>query len=415
MYWKYFHNKWLKLFLCSDQFNSHFLSSYTASPRENSPSFPPSTPAYGFVVVQLLSCVQHFVTPWTAAHQASLSFTVSQSLLRLMSFELVMPSNHLILCCSLLPCLHSFPVSGSFPVSQFLASGGQSFGASASSSVLPVNIQGWFPLGLIGLISLLPRELSEVFSSATVQMHQFLVLSAFFIFQLSHPYMTTGKTIALTVRTFIGKVMSFLLNTLTRFIISFLPRSKHLLISWLQSPSEVILEPKKMVCHRLHCFPIYLPWSDGIGCHDPRFLNVEFFSLSYFTFIKKLCNSSLLSSIRVVSSAYLRLLIFLLAVLIPACASSSPAFRMVYFAYKLNKQGDNIQPWRTHFPIWNQSVVPCPVLTVTSWPAYRFHRRQVGGLVFLSLKEFSTVCCDRHSQRLYHSQWSRSRCFSGIH
>ena len=91
----------------------------------------------------------------------------------------------------------------------------------------------------------------------------------------------------------------------------------------------------------------------------------------------RLFNSSSLSAIRVVSFAYLRLLIFLPAILIPACASSSLAFHMMYSAYKLNKQGDNIQPWHTPFPIWNQSVVPCPVLTVASWPAYRFIRRQV--------------------------------------
>ena len=98
--------------------------------------------------------------------------------------------------------------------------------------------------------------------------------------------------------------------------------------------------------------------------------------ISSFTFIKRLFSSSLLSSIRVVSSAYLRLLIFLLASLIPACASSSPAFHMMCSAYKLNKQGDNIQPWCTPFPIWNQSVVPCPVLPVASWPAYKFLKRQ---------------------------------------
>ena len=100
------------------------------------------------------------------------------------------------------------------------------------------------------------------------------------------------------------------------------------------------------------------------------------FSLSSYTFIKSLFSSSL-SAITVVSSAYLRLLIFLPAILIPACASSCPAFLMMYSAYKLNKQGDNIQPWRIPFPIWNQSVVPCPVLTVASWPAYRFLKRQV--------------------------------------
>ena len=101
------------------------------------------------------------------------------------------------------------------------------------------------------------------------------------------------------------------------------------------------------------------------------------FSLSSFTFIKRLFfSSSSLSAIRVMSSVYLRLLIFLLT-MIQTCASSSPAFHMMYSAYMLNKQGDNIQLWRTPFPIWNQSVVPCSVLTVASWPAYRFLWRQV--------------------------------------
>ena len=99
------------------------------------------------------------------------------------------------------------------------------------------------------------------------------------------------------------------------------------------------------------------------------------FSLS--SFIKRLFSSSSISSIRVVSSGYLRLLIFLPAIWIPACASSNLAFCMMYSVYKLNKQGDNIQPWHTPFPIWNQSIVPCPVLTVAFWPAYRFLRRQV--------------------------------------
>ena len=101
------------------------------------------------------------------------------------------------------------------------------------------------------------------------------------------------------------------------------------------------------------------------------------FSLSFFTFIKMLFSSSLLSAIRVLSSAYLRLLIFLPAILIPVFAYSSPVFLTMYSAYNLNKQGDNIQPWCTPFLIWNQSIVPCPVLTVASWPAYRFLKRQV--------------------------------------
>ena len=126
-----------------------------------------------FVVVQPLSCVQFFATPWTATHQASLSFTISRSLLRFMSIESVMPSN---ISSSAIPFsshLQSFSASGSFPVSQFFTSGGQSIGASASASVLPMNIQRSFPLGLTGLISSLSKGLSRVFSNTTVQKHQF--------------------------------------------------------------------------------------------------------------------------------------------------------------------------------------------------------------------------------------------------
>ena len=128
-----------------------------------------------------------------------------------------------------------------------------------------------------------------------------------------------------------------------------------------------------------HCFPICLPWSDRTGCRDLVFWMLSFepaFSLTSFTSIKSLFSSSSLSAIRVVSSAYLRLLIFLPADLIPACASSSPAFLIMYSTYKLNKQGDNIQPSCTPFLVWNQSVVPCPVLTIASRPAYRFLKRQ---------------------------------------
>jgi len=189
--------------------------------------------------------------------------------------------------------------------------------------------------------------------------------------------MTTGKTIALTRRTFVGKVVSLLLNMLSRLVITLLPGSKRLLISWLQSPfcSDFGASKNKV----WHCFPIYFHEVMGPDAMIFVFWMLSFkptFSLSSFTFIRRLFSSSSLSAIRVVSSAYLRLLIFLLAILIPACASS-PAFLMMYSAYKLNKQGDNIQPWRTPFPIWNQCVVPCPVLTFASWPAYRFLKRQV--------------------------------------
>ena len=149
----------------------------------------------------------------------------------------------------------------------FFTSGGQSFGAAASASVLPMNIQGWFPLGLTGLISLQCKELSRVqhhTSEASI-----LQRSAFFTVQLSHPYITIGKTIALTIWTFASQAMSLLFNMLSRLAIAFLPRSECLLISWLQSPSAVIFgAPQNKVCHCFPCFPIYFPWSDGTGCHD---------------------------------------------------------------------------------------------------------------------------------------------------
>ena len=179
----------------------------------------------------LLLHVWLFAIPWTATHQASLSFTITWSLLKLMSIESVIPSNHLMLCCSPLLlqsfCLQSFPAPGFFPVSWLFASGGRSIGASASASVLPMNIQGWFPLGLTGLISWLSRRLSEVFSRTIIQKCQFFSTQ---LIQLSHPYMTTGKIIALTIQFFVCKVMPLLCNTLSRFVIAFLWMSKHLLI-----------------------------------------------------------------------------------------------------------------------------------------------------------------------------------------
>ena len=177
--------------------------------------------------------------------------------------------------------------------------------------------------------------------------------------------MTTGKTIALTRQTFVDKVMCLLLNMLSRLVITFLPRSKRLLISWLQSPSVVILDPQKIKSDTV-------PTVSPSICHEVMELNAMIlvfwmlsfkptFSLSSYTFIQRLFSSSSLSAVRVVSSAYLRLLIFFPAILIPTCASSSQAFLMMYSACKLNKQGDNIQLWCTPFPIWNQSVVSCAV------------------------------------------------------
>ena len=160
-------------------------------------------------------------------------------------------------------------------MSQFFTSGGQSIVASALVSVLPMNIPDWFPLGWTGGISLQPMglySLLQYYSSKA----SILQYSAFFMVQLSRPNITTGKTIAFLRLTSVGKVMSLLFNKLSRFVTAFLPRSMRLLFSWLQSPSAVILEPKKIVCHCFHCFPVYLLWSDGTRCQDLSFLNIEF-------------------------------------------------------------------------------------------------------------------------------------------
>ena len=146
--------------------------------------------------------------PWASACQASLSFTISQSLLKLMSLESVMPSNSILLCHFLL-LPSTFSSIKLFPVSWLFTSGDQSTGASASASVLPVNIQDWFPFGLTDLISLKSKGLWRVFSNTTVQKHQFFGSQKV---QLSHLYITTGKTTALTRRTFVSKVMFLLFN-----------------------------------------------------------------------------------------------------------------------------------------------------------------------------------------------------------
>ena len=226
-----------------------------------------------FSSIQSLSPVQLFATPWTAARQASLFITNSQSPPKPMSIESVMPSNHLILCCPLLLLPSIFPSIR--VLSQLFTWGGQSIGVSASTSVPPVNTQDWFPLRWTGWISLQSKGLSSLLQHH-ISKTTILQCSAFFIVRLSQPYMTTGKTIALTRWTFVGKVMFLLFNMLSRLIITLLPRSKRLLISWLQSPSSVILEPpKNKVWHCFYCFPIYLPWSYGTGCHDLSFLDVE--------------------------------------------------------------------------------------------------------------------------------------------
>ena len=199
------------------------------------------------------------MTPWTAACQASLSFVISWSLLKLMSIELVMPSSHLILCHPLLLLPSIFPRIRGFSSESVLRIRRPKYW-SFSFSISPSNLcsglisfrMDW--LDLLAVQGTLRSLLQHHSSKASV-----LQCSAFFIVQLSHPYMTTGKTIALTRQIFVGKIMSLLFNMLSSFVIAFLPRSKCLLISWLQSPSAVILEPKKRksvivspsICHEV--------------------------------------------------------------------------------------------------------------------------------------------------------------------
>ena len=163
-----------------------------------------------------------------------------------MSIELIIPSNHFILCHFLSSCPPSFPASGSFPMSQLFASGGQSIGALASTSVLPMNIQGWFPLVLTGLVSLLSMERSRVFSSNTVRKHQFFSTQPSLCYNSHICTWLLKKPIALKICTFVAMWCLCFFNMPSRFLIAFLPRRKGLLISWLQSLSEVILEPKKI-------------------------------------------------------------------------------------------------------------------------------------------------------------------------
>ena len=225
-----------------------------------------------YLWVQVSSFAQSCPTLWlpcTRAHQASLSTINSWSLLKLMWILLVMPSKHLILCCSLLIPPSFFPSIRIFPNGSVLHIRWPKYW-SFSFSISPSNEYSglisfrmdWFDL--LAVQGALKSLLQHHSSKASI-----LQRSAFFIVQLSHPYMTTGKTIALIRQTFVGKVTSLLFNMLSRLVIAFLPRSKCLLISWLKSPSAVILKPKKC---SLSLFPLFphlfamkwwdqMPWS----------------------------------------------------------------------------------------------------------------------------------------------------------
>ena len=213
------------------------------------------------VVVHSLSRVQLFVTPWTAACKASLSFTIFQSLLKLMSSESVMPSNHLLLCRPLLLLPSVFPSIRVFSNESALHIRWPKYWSFSFSIIPSKEIPGLISLrmdwlDLLAVQGTLKSLLQHHSSKAKI-----LQCSAFFMVQLSHSYMTTGKTIALTKQTFVGKAMPLLFNMLSRLVTAFLPRSKHLLISWLQSPSEVILKPRKVKCATVSIVPLCI-------CHE---------------------------------------------------------------------------------------------------------------------------------------------------
>ena len=221
-----------------------------------------------------LSVMSNSATPWTVACQASLSITNFWSSLKFMSIESVVPSNHLIFSHPLLLLPSVFPSIRVFSSESALCIRWQKFW---SFSISPSNEYSWLIsvridwFDLLAVQGILRSLLQHHSSKASI-----IWCSAFFLVQLSHPYMTSGKTIALARWAFVRKVISLLFNMLSRLVISFLPKSKRLLISRLQSPSAVILEPrKKKVWHCFHCFPIHFPWSDGTRCHDLSLLNVE--------------------------------------------------------------------------------------------------------------------------------------------
>ena len=198
-----------------------------------------------------------------------------------------------------------------------------------------MNSQCWFPLGLTDAISLQSRGLSTIFSSPAVQKHQFFGAQPSSRSNTHIPYMTTGKTIDLTIQIFVSKVMFMVFNTLSRLVIFLSNEQESFNFKASVTINSDFRAQEYKIYHYCNCFPFYLPWSDGTGYHDLSFLNAEFqasFFTLLFTFIKRLFSSFLLSAIKLVSSACLRLLIFLLEILILAYDSSSSAFLMMYSA-----------------------------------------------------------------------------------
>ena len=281
---------------------------------------------------------QLFVTPWTAACQASLSLIISWSLPKFLSIALVIPSSHLILWCPLLLLPSIFPGIRDFSSESAVHIRWPKYW-SFSLSISPSNeYSGLISLKVVWFDLLAVQGTQRTFLQHHSSKASILQCSAFFKVQFSWPCMTSRMTITLTIWIFVSRVMSLFFNTQSRFVITFLPRSKYLLISWLQSLSTVILEPKKRksVTTSTFSFSIY----HKVMGPDALILVILIFSfkpalsLSSFTLIKGLFISSSLSAIRVVSSSYMRLLMFLPPVLIPAC--NCPAQHFSWCAQHVN-------------------------------------------------------------------------------
>ena len=295
---------------------------------------------HAVVVIQSLRYVQLFVTPWTAAHQAPLSYTISWSLLKFMSMEPVMLPNHLILCLPFLlfllpsnflsirvfshkPALHSrWPKYWSF-----------SFSTSPSSEysgLISFRVNWFDHLVVQGTHKSLLQHHN---SKRSIPQH-----SVFFMVLLSHLFMTTGKYIALNIWTFVEQVMSLLFNILSRVVIAFLKGQVSFNFMAAVTVCSNFGVQENKICHCFHFFSLYLPWNDGTRCHDLHFL-LSFkpvFSLFSFTLIKKLFSFSSLFAIKLVWSVHLSLL-FLPAILISLCDSSSLSCRLMFSTSKSNK------------------------------------------------------------------------------
>ena len=226
--------------------------------------------------------------PWTAACQSSLSFTISQSLPKFMFIDSMVPSNHLILSPHSLPSI--FPSIKIFSSNSALHVRYSKYWNFSFTSVLPMSIQGGFPLGLMGLISLPSEGLSGVFSSIRVWKHQFFGAQPSWWSSSHIPYITIGKTIALTLHAFVSKVMFLLFNMLPKLVIAFLPKKQTSYNFVAAVTLQVILELKKI--HYFHFFHIYLPCSDGTRCHDLSFWKLSFLSQIFHSPLSPSRNSS---------------------------------------------------------------------------------------------------------------------------